>query len=189
MQSASGTQGISGLVKKNFLALLWLLTAPPHTHTPLPLLVSLCYKTYDSSDFKPLLLLIDSAIDDNTISPSLTQECIGEDTNCPSFLCGPHASGFNHCVHSDSTIWLAQLETHDQFHDQSLLCLLAELKCDRRTSRKRPIRTTRTREEHIPEVNVGVCYYGGYECETCLVASKQLLSPQSVHFIKSNHFC
>lgn len=104
MQSASGTQGISGLVKKNFLALLWLLTAPPHTHTPLPLLVSLCYKTYDSSDFKPLLLLIDSAIDDNTISPSLTQECIGEDTNCPSFLCGPHASGFNHCVHSDSTI-------------------------------------------------------------------------------------
>lgn len=164
-------------------------TLPPPP-PPLPLVVSLCYKTYDSPDFKPLLLLTDSAIDDNTTSPSLTQERIGEEANCPSSWRGPHASGFNHSVHSDSAIWLAQLRTHDQFHDQSLLCLLAELKCNLRTSRKgtvigSPIRTTRTREEHILKVNVGVCYYRGCEWEDLFGRVKT----NPTHPTESNHFC
>lgn len=151
MELTSGIQGISGLVRTVLLSSHCFLHFPPPPPL-LPLLVFLCYKTYDSPHLKPLFRLTDSATDDNTILPSLSQECIRENVNCSS-QCGPHGSGFNHCD-SDSTTWLTQLGTHGQFHDQSLLRLLAELKFNLRTSRKgtvigSPMVTIRTREEHI----------------------------------------
>lgn len=169
--------------EKNDLILLSLLTIP----SPTSMTITCFSKTYNSTDFKPFLLLIDSAIG-NTISPSLTQKCIPEDFNCPSSWFGSHASsGFNYYVQNDSAIWLTQLRINDQFHDQSLLCLLAKLNRNLRPSRKgtvlgSPIRTTGTREEYFPKVNVGVCCYRGWDWENLLGRIKTRTIPAECSF-------
>lgn len=88
-------------------------------------------------------------------------------------MCGPHTSLSSITVSTVSQLYdWPTSGTHDQSHDQSLLGLLAKIKCSLVASWKgiatgSPTRTTKTRETHFLQ-NVRVCYYGEWEWEKLL---------------------
>lgn len=113
------------------------------------------------------MLTIDSA-SKNTISPTPTQKCPGEESNCPQSQCGPYSSsGFNHAVHSYSTAWLAQLGEH-----------MINLRTSRRgTAIGSSTRFKKTWEKHFPKVNVRVYYYREWEWATLFGRIKITTTP------------